>query len=352
MVESTGLHEQSPALQGALSVENHEWEKRNLSKQQWKLLEGACSNLKPIKDTIKAWEGETEPTIDRVIERLYVNHSILDGFILDPKNQKEKSGILFAKKLKENLELRFPEKGTTCEIYQRANYLNPLYKGIHLMSEDKLEEVKDAMEEEWKLAQVAEEERSAGGIVGEDEVEKVPLSPTSKLRLKLGTRIEFKKRQNTNAFRKEIERYETFSTPAKNVRTRTWWKRIAPTLPILSGFARSVLAIPASSAKSERAFSKGGNIVTRKRTRLNPKKVEEIVVIQENTKKVEHFLEKTTYNVPKGGVNGFAGIDIKEIVRLHQEEEDSDDGADAFESDQEDEKTPEYDSDFSDSDSD
>ena len=48
---------------------------------------------------------------------------------------------------------------------------------------------------------------------------------------------------------------------------------------------------------SERVFSKGGNIVTVKRTRLNPKKVEKIVIIQENKKRVKEFMKKTTYEV-------------------------------------------------------
>ena len=46
-----------------------------------------------------------------------------------------KCGLMFAKKLKENLENRFPAKGTECLIYGKANYLSPLYKGIHLMAE-------------------------------------------------------------------------------------------------------------------------------------------------------------------------------------------------------------------------
>ena len=50
-----------------------------------------------------------------------------------------------------------------------------------------------------------------------------------------------------------------------------------------------VLAISASSAKSERVFSTGGNIVTVKRTRLNPKKVEELIIIKENKVNVEYF---------------------------------------------------------------
>ena len=106
------------------------------------------------------------------------------------------------------------------------------------------------------------------------------------------------------------------STSVPRMSVRAWWKKFDQTLPILSGFARSVLAIHASLAKSERALSKGGNIVTRKRTRLNPKKVVEIVVIQENTEKVLAFLQKTTYEVKKTETNIFAGIDIKEIVML------------------------------------
>ena len=104
-------------------------------------------------------------------------------------------------------------------------------------------------------------------------------------------------------------------------------------LTILSEIARSVLAFLASSAKSERVFSKGGNIITVKRTRLNPKKVEKIVIIQENKKRVKEFMKKTTYEVKPNEGKCFSEIDIKELVRVHEEveeEEDRDDGADAF----------------------
>ena len=113
-------------------------------------------------------------------------------------------------------------------------------------------------------------------------------------------------------------------------------------LPILSEIARLVLAFLASSAKSERVFSKGGNIVTVKRTRLNTKKVEKIVIIQEN--------KKTTYEVKPNEGKCFSEIDIKELVRVHEEveeeEEDSDDGADAFDdSEVEEGDSEEYDTD-------
>ena len=44
-----------------------------------------------------------------------------------------------------------------------------------------------------------------------------------------------------------------------------WWKSNEQLYPSLSKYARQVLAIPATSAPSERVFSVAGQIVTKKR---------------------------------------------------------------------------------------
>ena len=103
--------------------------------------------------------------------------------------------------------------------------------------------------------------------------------------------------------------YETFSTLNKTVNVLLWWKRHQNVLPILSKLSRMVLSIPASSAKSERVFSTGGNIVTIKRTRLNPKKVEELIIIKENEVNVEHFKDNTDYVIKVTG-NSFKDINL------------------------------------------
>ena len=61
-------------------------------------------------------------------------------------------------------------------------------------------------------------------------------------------------------------------------------------LPLLTKFGKKILAILASSGKSERVFSTGGNFVTAKRTRLNPSKVQSLIVLKENKKQVEQYL--------------------------------------------------------------
>ena len=83
-----------------LTMNNIEWENRGLNASEWKLLEGACENLKHFKETNRALEGDKEPTINRVLERIYINHFILDQYISNEKNDKDKFGMDFTKTLK------------------------------------------------------------------------------------------------------------------------------------------------------------------------------------------------------------------------------------------------------------
>ena len=105
------------------------------------------------------------------------------------------------------------------------------------------------------------------------EVADVELSRNSKLikrheeKLKRG-RTEINLAENK--IRKEMKRYESFSNPGKNVNILEWWKTHEGVFPLLASLAKTIPAIPASSAKSERVFSTGGNIVTPKRRDSHP----------------------------------------------------------------------------------
>ena len=52
---------------------------------------------------------------------------------------------------------------------------------------------------------------------------------------------------------------------------------------------KEIPLIPASSTKSERVFSTGGNVVTPKRGRLDPDMVEQLVVCHENVHLLKEF---------------------------------------------------------------
>ena len=60
-----------------------------------------------------------------------------------------------------------------------------------------------------------------------------------------------------------------------------YWVRKGIESEILGQMARDFTAIPATSALSERVFSHGGDIVTRKRSRLSPTTLRWVICLQD-----------------------------------------------------------------------
>ena len=311
------------------------WAEHELSAGDWKLIEGAVQLLEPVQHTIKIWEVEKVPTMYTVIERIYTMHAVIDEFIVNPRNNR--FGIGFARELKKNIEKRFPNTGTDDKVRRMANYLAPQYKGIHLEATNKLESTKDEIKEEFT---------GLGDDHGEPEQDNpddgAPLSPTSRLRKKLldkqqRTQIEGFLEERISPIEREILRYEAFSLPSKSVDVLMWWKGHEKVLPLLSGIAKKVLTVPASSSKSERVFSVGGNIVTSKRNRLAPSKVENLVIIKENKTQIEEFKKRESYKLKDSRSKPFGKISVEQVLANLQFEEAEDMFAeDILESDEED----------------
>jgi hypothetical protein len=87
---------------------------------------------------------------------------------------------------------------------------------------------------------------------------------------------------NPEIVMKELEAYKGLpALPAFQLSSRgrvkildplQWWKKKQDQFPILSKLARVYLAVPATSAPSERVFSKANHIISKTRCRLDPAK--------------------------------------------------------------------------------
>jgi hypothetical protein len=77
-------------------------------------------------------------------------------------------------------------------------------------------------------------------------------------------------RNKKSPIQQEVDRYLEITPRASSVDVDIlkWWKSQAEDLPLLAAVAKKILAIPATSASSERLFSSGGNVVTTQRTSL------------------------------------------------------------------------------------
>ena len=266
-----------PVLNDLMEVDD-KWIEFSLQFREWKLLEGAVKLLKPFLVATKVLEAESTPTINLVIEQVFKLKSSLEVFIAKPQNCQY--GVTFARYLLKHLEKRFPNCGADRFERSAANYVDPRLKGVHLGKLNMLEDTKERIDLNYSTPEDDEE------IDSEREETNLELSPTSKL-LKQA-RVK-RSEHSASKLKLEMEKYESYSFAPRDSNILYWWKTNEMMFPLLAKIARTILAIPSSSAKSERVFSTGGNIVTAKRCRLGPKKVEELIVIRENMARIKEF---------------------------------------------------------------
>lgn len=251
------------------------------------MIEGATIILEPFKDLGKAWEGDKIPTINRVVEGLWVRLEHLRAWYR--KNSNKRHGVTFAKKLEEILQIRFPNCNAGTFVYSAGNYLDPCFKGVHLKSFGRQHFFNDTKAE----LEILSEKLSPTDVNDDEEdqdmqevVAGVPLSPTSKL-VQKHKKTEELSDMFSSPFSIECERYEAGQYPPKDCERLMWWKHHQDEYPRLAKVAKYILGIPASSATSERIFSAGGLTVSNMRCLLEESKVEDILLVRLNLIKVE-----------------------------------------------------------------
>ena len=138
-----------------LLATEEQWTSKIPNAAEWKLLEGLHLVLQlPLKVTT-IWEKEEEPTINLVTERLVWLQNELDLLIQGDLNGRLSIFLCYlnlkcifsvvkevAIQLKERLSKRFPRYGTTTMLHMLGNYLDPVFRGVHLEIGNELDNVK------------------------------------------------------------------------------------------------------------------------------------------------------------------------------------------------------------------
>lgn len=100
-------------------------------------------------------------------------------------------------------------------------------------------------------------------------------APEDTARVSIETRVE-----------SEIRAYEDIRVSVDDTHLHfnvmEWWHSHQDILPMLSRYARFIHSIPATSAASERSFSAAGNMLTEKRSGLNPATLSSMLLLKSN----------------------------------------------------------------------
>ena len=249
-----------PALQHlAANDESLEWSSRVPNAAEVKVLESLVQLLTQIKVTCKKWEADKEPTLQLIIPELWNIKDVLERKI----NDRERYVSSLAKELKKLIVSRFKGWGTDNLLTSMAHYIDPEFQGLILKQfrgsfmKTRAEIAKIAAKYDIQNDAPLLEENVRRDS---DENENHHLSAAQRLKLSQSRATAADTEGSSDRVKSRIEveldKYEAMKiTHCSNI--LMFWKENQDILPMLSQVAREILAIPASSASSERVFSVG-----------------------------------------------------------------------------------------------
>ena len=238
------------------------------------------------------------------IERMAEDSEERFGSVL-PTPQSKRTIFKVVKDLLVGLEQEWPDCGAHDDPIRVGHFLHPFYRGMLLKKfGTELNDVQTWIIDNHPTTLEHNEKKknkdSKDSQQSEDLFEDIPsedISEAYKQFLALEKDDEAKEEDfdENPPIEDEIDRYLALPRPAEKskVDILKWWQDHEKVLPLLSHFAKTILAIPASSASSERTFSAAGNIVTAQRYNLDPKTTQVLTWCQQNWK----VLKRTSWDL-------------------------------------------------------
>lgn len=246
-----------------------------LNLKEWDTAIGLVEILRPIEEATKELCREDNPTLSMMIP---IVSSILSTLQDLTTPERSGFGVVYGKNLFKAIMCRFPSYRTN-KHYLPAMLLDPRFKGL-ILDEHELQHGKSMVLQELKA--------HVGNITPpESPLPKVCLLPEAQpysiwKAFDKSVTSSSTSACSSNTLEQEVEKYFKIPTVNRTENPCMWWTVNKDTFPNLYAAARKFLAIPATSASSERLFSKAGSVVTSRRGSLSSAHVERLVFLHDN----------------------------------------------------------------------
>ena len=242
------------------------------SLDSWKTIEDLVNFLKTFKTATELLSGSDYPTC---IIALLFRAELASA--LDTSNTDSSVIAELKANMRAGFDLRFPIN----ELHVCAAMLDPSQRHLAIVQQYLTEReisgvqfLSDMISKYCASESSPDTSRSSAGPAADNDDE--PAVAWKKAKLEMLAK-------HTNARSssdRELQQYRCISVATDDL--PQWWKRQAETFPKLSSLARGILAIPATSAPSERVFSIAGLVIQAKRSSLAPENVNKIIFVHNN----------------------------------------------------------------------
>ena len=284
------------------------------SPSEWRLLEDLCKVLEPFKDATTYLSASRYPTLSILGPML---HKILNT--LEENDSSTSAAMLRVKHaIASDLRTRYQDVEVRM-LLNKASLLDPRVKSlVHLTEEEQTNTVDDLINEivtafsplprvvsdklpelvledteplanscETYQSQTSSNMSSYTGSNGE------PVRKKCMLEKLLGDTFSNNNLENSvmvsfnELVLAELSRYKSEPLLELDGKPLEWWRYHEHSYPKLSYIAKKYLGVVATSVPSEQLFSTAGNVVTAKRSSLDPDNVEKLVFLHENLSPLE-----------------------------------------------------------------
>jgi hypothetical protein len=261
-----------------------------LSPRQWQQLHELCQVLQPCADAIKFLEGEKYPTLSSVIPTVLMLRALLDGKTAAQPNMPDYSGFTAeVNQVRRRILAEMAVPGRFDSFSRAARFaclLDPRYKALSFIAPPDRETMWESL-----LQYCATHFPPPPPPPAPPLPHSLTVQPSAADAPSLYTPLSFVSLLHhslqTSAIEDQSLTAEFFAyrrTPGcdSSENPLTWWRRNEKTFPTLARAAKRFLAIPASSAPSERAFSKINIVIDKRRASLLPENADKLCFLKHN----------------------------------------------------------------------
>ncbi|XP_025207739.1 zinc finger protein 618-like [Melanaphis sacchari] len=251
------------------------------------LLEKITIFLEPFKKASDELEGDKYPTIQKVVlyqlllKKHLKTYAELQEDIFDANEELTPNSIM-QKLGKRGLEF-MKSKFKLAEEHEIAIFLSPKFKCLKMFSEPDKSRIFQNIG--LKLLEIELKENiTPENLHQEYNVTIQKNTSNSSLFSEWEDGENNEDLDNRRKYEKELEAYKKEKFDVIDDNLLDFWKRQNHIFPYLSVLARQILAIPASSASSERSFSVAGRLIEERRSCLSGTSVDSILFLNNHFK--------------------------------------------------------------------